>query len=1382
MATAAMVASDDPLRALSPPSMGHLRRSLASTSVSNISANVSSGLAFASSGPTSGSRIQTGGSFDSCAILSVAPGAGRVTSLGATVSFAAGAACDDAVSGPLRCGSMIDSCHPWREERRAAIPTVSFIGSSHAVLESPSDYSDDAAMKTNQTEDRRTQLEALLKERIVILDGAMGTMVQRLKLTEDQVRGSLFADHPSDVSLQNFVDILCLTRPDLVTDIHRQYLDAGADIVQTNSFGASPIAMQDFGLAGLARQLNLAAASAARQAVDSLGPTRGGRPRWVAGSIGPTTKTASLPPKVEDPSYRAVTFDQLVESYTTQVAALVEGGVDLLFPETTFDTLNLKACLFAIDKYFDAHDVRLPVLASVTITDASGRNLGGQTLEAFWISIAHFDLLGVGINCALGPETMRPYVEELAALAPVYLSCHPNAGLPNPLSETGYDETPAQMAAVLGNFAAAGWLNIVGGCCGTTPEHIRAIAAAVREEPPRRPPDPCPWSCYSGLEPLIIRPESNFTNIGERANVTGSKRFARLILNEQYEEALAVAQQQIDSGANMIDINMDEALLDGEAAMPRFLNLIAAEPDIARVPVMIDSSKWSVIEAGLKCVQGKPVVNSISLKEGQDEFLQRARLIRRYGAAVVVMAFDEEGQATTIEDRVRICQRAFTLLTEQVGMPSHDIIFDPNILTVATGIDAHNGYAVDFIEATRQIKRLCPGAKVSGGVSNVSFSFRGNNVIREAMHSAFLYHAIRAGLDMGIVNAGQLAIYAEIPADLLERVEDVLLNRRDDATQRLVEFAETFKGQETTQAVADLAWRDASVEERLRHALVKGIATFAEADAEEARQELGTCLAVIEGPLMDGMQHVGDLFGAGKMFLPQVVKSARVMKKAVAYLTPFMDAERAAGDAQRATRGTLVMATVKGDVHDIGKNIVAVVLRCNNYEIVDLGVMVPCEKILQAARDADAAIIGLSGLITPSLDEMIHVAREMARQGFDLPLLIGGATTSAKHTAVKIAPAYDQPIVHVSDASRSVAVVQKLLRPETRSELDASNRRLQQQLVESHAKRQAVPLVPLAEAESRRFESDWETLRIDRPAFTGVRVIDDVSLADLRPYIDWSPLFLAWELKGKYPAILDDKRLGEAARKLLDDAQRLLDQIITQRLLVARAVYGFWPAAARKSDIVVFSAADHRNEVAVFPMLRQQWRRKGQETFYCLADFVAPEASQRDDYIGGFAVTAGLGGDELAARFEAEHDDYQAIMSKALADRLAEALAEWLHEKVRREWGYGGEEECSPEDLLRQRYRGIRPAIGYPACSDHSEKEPLFKLLDATDRIGVRLTENFAMHPGASVSGWYFAHPKARYFAVDRIGRDQVEDYARRKGLTVDQVEHLVAPNLGYQR
>jgi len=1219
-------------------------------------------------------------------------------------------------------------------------------------------------------------IEKQLAERILVLDGAMGTMVQALGLSEADVRAERFAEHGKD--LKNFVDILCLTRPEAIVDIHRQFLLAGADIVETNTFGASRAAMEDFDLTDLVHELNLAAVRCARQAVEQVRAETPDRPRFIAGSIGPTSKTASFSRKVEDPGYRAVTFDQLVDSYQEQVAALVEGGVDLLFPETTFDTLNLKACLFAIDRHFREHDVRLPVMVSVTITDASGRTLSGQTIEAFWNSISHFPLLAVGINCALGPEAMRAHVEELSAIAPVFTSCHPNAGLPNEFG--GYDETPEQMARVLGEFAKEGWLNIVGGCCGSTPEHIQAIAEAVGKLPPRKRPSPEPLTRLSGQEPLTLSPEVTFTMIGERTNVTGSRRFARLIHEERFDEALEVALHQVDGGAGIIDVNMDDALLDGEASMTRFLNLIAAEPDIARVPVMVDSSRWDVIEAGLKCLQGKGIVNSISLKEGEEPFLEKARLIRRYGAAVVVMAFDETGQAAMIDHKVGVCRRAYKLLTEQVGFPSEDIVFDPNILTVATGIEEHDEYAVNFIEAVRQIKNACPGVKVSGGVSNISFSFRGNDAVREAMHAAFLYHAIHAGLDMAIVNAGQLAVYEEIPKDLLERVEDVLLNRRPDATERLIQFAESVESDGRRTAAADLAWRDDDVDGRLAHALVKGIDKFIEQDLDEARQRCDRCLSIIEGPLMDGMNTVGDLFGDGKMFLPQVVKSARVMKKCVAYLLPFMDQEKdAAGPADRSARGKIVMATVKGDVHDIGKNIVGVVLGCNNYEVIDLGVMTPAETILDTAVEQGADLVGLSGLITPSLDEMIHVAREMERREMTLPLLIGGATTSAKHTAVKIAPAYSRPTVHVVDASRAVGVVDRLVNPDRRDGLIEENRRLQQQLVESYERRQ-VKLVPYDQAVQRKFQTDWQTVQIDRPEFTGVRVLADFPLSEIAEYIDWSPLFLAWELKGKYPKILEDQEIGEAARSLFDDARRLLDEIVSEGLLTANGVYGFYPAAADGDDVVLFTDESRTAPLTRFHMLRQQWQRRGQTDFRCLADYVAPMDSGREDHIGAFAVTTGIGADELVSRFKSEHDDYNAIMAEALADRLAEAFAELLHARARREWGYGRDERFTNDDLIAQRYRGIRPAPGYPACPDHTEKRILFDLLHAERNAGMQLTETYAMQPAASVSGLYFAHPEARYFAVDRITRDQVEHYAHRKGMKLTEIERWLSSNLGY--
>ncbi len=1231
----------------------------------------------------------------------------------------------------------------------------------------------------DKQESAQAKLERLLEQRVLLLDGAMGTTVFARGFDDAFMRGERFRDHPAD--LRNFVDLLCLTHPEEVEAIHRSFLEAGADIIETNTFGSSLIGLREFGLEDLVDEINRAAVACARRAADAFNVATPDKPRFVAGSIGPTSKTASMSPKVEDPGYREVTFDDHVRSYYAQVAALVEAGVDILFPETTFDTLNLKACFFAIAQYFEETGRRVPVMASVTITDDAGRTLSGQTIEAFWTSIAHFDLLSVGINCALGPAKMRPYVEELSRIAPVYISCHPNAGLPNEFG--GFDETPEQMASVLREFVENRWVNIVGGCCGTTPEYIEAFQEIVEGAQPRRIPEVPRYTRLAGQEALVIRPESNFLMIGERTNVTGSRRFARLIRESRYEEAIEVARQQVEGGAAIIDINMDDALLDGEAAMTRFLNLIAAEPDIARVPVMIDSSKWSVLEAGLKCCQGKAIVNSISLKDGEEEFLRRAKLIRRYGAAVVVMAFDEEGQATETEDKVRICRRAYRLLTEKVGFPPEDIVFDPNILTVATGIPEHDNYAVNFIEATRRIKKECPGAKVSGGVSNISFSFRGNNRVREAMHAAFLYHAIAAGLDMGIVNAGQLEVYEEIPEELREAVEDVLLNRRSDATDRLLEIAEKYKGQSgKAAATADLSWRSWPLEKRLAYALVKGIDQFIEEDVEEARRQTDRCLSIIEGPLMDGMREVGDLFGAGKMFLPQVVKSARVMKKAVAYLLPYMEAEKAAlGEEANQSRGRILLATVKGDVHDIGKNIVGVVLACNNFDVIDLGVMVPCEKILETARKEGVDIIGLSGLITPSLDEMVHVAKEMKRGGFEVPLLIGGATTSAKHTAVRIAPEYPHPVLHVLDASKCVHVVERLMHPEEREAFVAEAAEAQAKLASSfHRKNRK--LVSLEEARERRFATDWTSVTIDRPAFLGTRVLDSVSLETLVPYIDWSPFFMAWELKGKYPAILEDPEKGEAARDLWNNAQEWLERIVSENLLQARGVYGFWPAASVGDDIELFEDEKRKQPLVRLYTLRQQWERRGQETFRALADYIAPIDQSRTDYLGAFCVTAGLGADELAAKLVAEHDDYGSIMVKALADRLAEAFAEYLHARVRQEWGYERLGELSNEQLIAEQYRGIRPAPGYPAQPDHTEKKTLFELLSAEKEAGVRLTESYAMTPAASVCGFYFAHPEARYFAVGPIGRDQVVDYAERKGMSVEEVERWLAPILEYPR
>ncbi|MAT68616.1 MAG: methionine synthase [Planctomycetaceae bacterium] len=1232
--------------------------------------------------------------------------------------------------------------------------------------------------------DRTAELTALLAERILILDGAMGTQIQALKLDEAAVRGKRFAGHGKD--LKNFADILCLTRPDDITAIHRRYLEAGADIVETNTFGASPVGMDEFDLpVELIPELNAAAVACARAACDAVTAADPSRPRFVAGSIGPTTKQTAISTKVDDPAYRATTFDEMEASYYAQVQALVEAGVDILLPETVIDTLNLKACLFAIQRYFDESGHRVPVMVSGTFDKGGATFVSGQAIEAFWNAIAHFPLLSVGMNCALGPDVMRPHIEQLSEVADVFISCHPNAGLPNEMG--AFDLGPDAMAEMVGEYADNGWVNIVGGCCGTSPEHIHAIAQRLKDCTPHVPHQAEPWLRLSGTQPFTLRPESNFVMVGERTNVTGSKKFERLIKTEAWEEALDVARGQVEGGANVIDINMDEGLLDGVAVMQKFLRLIAGESDVAAVPVMIDSSKWEVLEEGLKTLQGKPIVNSISLKDGEEEFLRRAKLCRQYGAAVVVMAFDEQGQAASESEKVRICQRAYKLLTEQIGFPPQDIVFDPNILTVATGIEEHNDYAVAFINATREIKRTCPGAHVSGGVSNISFSFRGNDVVREAMHSAFLYHAVHAGLDMGIVNAGQLEVYDEINPQLKQLVEDVLLNRNDEATEQLIEYAETVKDQAGKKAEADDAWRDGPVEERLKHALLKGVVKFIDEDVEEARQKYPSCLSIIEGPLMDGMSVVGDLFGDGKMFLPQVVKSARVMKKAVAYLTPFMEEEKEAAGTTGQSRGKVLLATVKGDVHDIGKNIVGVVLGCNSFDVIDLGVMVSCEKILEAAAEHGVDMIGLSGLITPSLDEMVHAAREMQRAEMTMPLLIGGATTSAKHTAVKIAPAYDGCVAHVLDASRSVGVVERLMNPQRRDEFAAENSKLQADLAASFAKRQAVDLAPLAEAREKRFTSDWATVDVPAPNFTGKRVLEDFSLEELRDFIDWTPFFRTWELKGKYPAIFDDPNVGGEAKKLFDDANELLDRIIEKRLLRAHGVYGFWPAASEGDDIVLYADESRTDEAARLHGLRQQWRRKGQETFYCLSDFVAPagavDAAGQPiaDHVGAFAVTAGVGCDELAAEFDEDHDDYNSILAKALADRLAEAFAECLHLRVRREWGYGVGETFDNEALIAEKYRGIRPAPGYPSQPDHTEKWTLFELLDAESHAGITLTESLAMHPAASVCGLYFAHPQARYFAVDRISREQAEDYADRKGMSLEEVQRWLAPNLGYE-
>ena len=1203
----------------------------------------------------------------------------------------------------------------------------------------------------------------------------MGTMIQQHKLEETDYRGQRFADWPSDLKGNN--DLLGITRPDVIQSIHRDYFEAGSDIIETNTFNSTSIALADYGMESLAHELNVANARLARAAADEVMAADPARRCFVAGALGPTNRTASISPDVNNPAFRAVTYDQLVEAYFEQARSLVEGGADVLLVETVFDSLNSRAALFALESLFDSLDQRLPVMLSFTITDQSGRTLSGQTVEAYWNSASNIDLLSVGINCALGPAEMRPYIDELSRIAPVNVSSYPNAGLPNPLLPTGFPETPESLAPQLREWAANGWLNIVGGCCGTTPGHIQEIVKAVADCEPRRLAKPEPWLRLSGMEALTVRPDSNFVNVGERTNVTGSPRFAKLIKNDQYEEALTVARQQVENGAQIIDVNMDESMLDSEAAMTRFLNLIASEPDISRVPIMIDSSKWSVIEAGLKCIQGKGIVNSISLKEGEELFIEQARLIRRYGAAVVVMAFDETGQADTTNRRVEICTRSYKLLTEKVGFPPEDIIFDPNILTVATGMDEHNDYAVSFIEATRIIKSTLPLAKVSGGVSNISFSFRGNNTVREAMHAAFLYHAIQAGLDMGIVNAGMLEVYEEIPPDLLERVEDVLLNRRPDATERLIEFAETVKRQGKSEKVTDV-WREGTVEERLSHALVKGIVDHIEADTEEARAKYGRPIHVIEGPLMDGMNVVGDLFGAGKMFLPQVVKSARVMKKAVAYLQPFMEDEKA--ETGVSSQGKILMATVKGDVHDIGKNIVGVVLRCNNYEVIDLGVMVPCDKILKTAREEKVDIIGLSGLITPSLDEMQHVAKEMQREGFDLPLLIGGATTSREHTAVKIAPGYEHPTIHVIDASRAVGVSSKLLSEKGRDPFITENIETQEALREKHlGKRESKPLLSIAESRERATKINWRSEDIPQPEFTGIRTESGFPLETLVDYIDWSPFFHAWELRGRFPKILEDEVVGEKAKELFDDAQSLLKRIVDEKLFTAKCVYGLFPANRVGDDVELFTDDSRAKRLAKFHFLRQQGD-KSDGVNRSLADFIAPKESGLADYIGAFAVTVGHGVEEFAKSFEEANDDYNAIMAKALGDRLAEAFAEYLHHRVRREWGYGRSENLTNDELIREKYRGIRPAAGYPACPDHTEKQLLWELLEVENHTGIRLTESCAMWPASSVSGLYFAHPEAKYFAVGKIDRDQVEDCSKRKDMSLTDAERWLAPNLNY--
>ena len=1215
----------------------------------------------------------------------------------------------------------------------------------------------------------RALLEAELARRILVVDGAMGTMIQSYKLGEADFRGNAFAEHPSE--LRGCNDLLCLTQPQVIGEIHQKYLEAGADVIETNTFNANAFSLADYGLQSRVYEINLAAARVARAAVDAFNKAHPERPRFVAGSMGPTNRSASLSPDVNRPAFRAASFEDFRAAYYEQARGLLDGGADILLPETAFDTLTLKAALFSIAQLFDEREEDVPVMASFTIVDASGRTLSGQTPEAVWNSISHFPLFAVGINCALGPELMRPFIEEVAQVSNVHVGAIPNAGLPNAFG--GYDETPEQMAQVLGEFAEAGFINLAGGCCGTTPDHIRAIGEAVRGKTPRVRATPEPFSRLSGLEPLTIRSDSSFIVIGERTNVTGSRKFARLIRSGDYEAALAVARDQVEGGANVLDVNMDEGLLDSEQVMTTFLSLVASEPAIARLPLMVDSSKFEVIEAGLRCLQGKGIVNSISLKEGEDKFREQARLIRRYGAAVVVMAFDEQGQAASVERKVEILTRAYRILTGEIGFPPQDVIFDPNVLTIATGIEEHNDYALAFIEATRRLKTACPGAKVSGGISNLSFSFRGNDFVRDAMNAAFLYHAIQAGLDMGIVNAGQLAVYDEIPAELRDLIEDVLFNRRADATERLTAFAQENAGEAKVKE-KDEAWRQAPVEDRLAHALVQGIVDYIEADTEEARAKLGRPLAVIEGPLLKGMSIVGDLFGAGKMFLPQVVKSARVMKRAVAYLEPYLAAEKEGG---APAQGKIVLATVKGDVHDIGKNIVGVVLACNGYQIIDLGVMVPADKILQTAIDEKADLIGLSGLITPSLDEMVHVAKEMERRGIKLPLLIGGATTSRKHTAVKIAPGYSQETVHVDDASRAVGVVSELRTD--RAALREKNRALQQ-TIRSDYEESTTALVSLQDARAKRFRIDWREEDLARPGFLGPRILEDVSLDAIVPYIDWTPFFVAWELRGVYPAILEKPDVGPAARDLFENAQKLLAEIVSQKLLTAKALYGLFPAASDGDDVILYGDDSRSRERARLHTLRQQAAKKDDEGYLALSDFVAPSASELYDYVGAFAVTAGLGLDALVSRFEREHDDYSAILAKALADRLAEALAEMLHERERQDCGFGRTENLTMADLLRERYRGIRPAPGYPACPDHTEKRTIWELLDVEKASGITLTESFAMWPAASVSGLYFNHEKARYFSLGKIGRDQVQDYARRKGISVAEAERWLRPNLGY--
>jgi len=1229
------------------------------------------------------------------------------------------------------------------------------------------------------------QLTAAAQDRILIIDGSMGVFLQSYNLPEIDFRGERFVEHHRE--LKGNYDVLCLTRPDIIEDIHLKYLDAGADIIETNTFNATSISQADFDMpAGVCYDINKAAAEIARRAIELWQSNHQSpinqSPKFVAGALGPLNKTLSLSPDVNDPGFRTITFDEAKNAYAEQVRGLVDGGADIILVETIFDVLNCKSAIYAIEEVFEEKGFRLPIIISGTITDASGRTLSGQTVEAFWISIKHAKPFAVGLNCALGAEEMRPHLETLAGIADCFISAYPNAGLPNEFGE--YDQTAHEMCVFMEDFARSGFVNIVGGCCGTTPDHIRHIAAHVKKYPPRIPVSR-PENAYTqlaGLEPLIIRPETNFVNIGERTNVTGSAKFAKLIKENNYSEALTVARQQVDGGAQVIDVNMDEGLLDSEAAMVKFLNLMSAEPDIAKLPVMVDSSKFHVIEAGLKCLQGKSIVNSISMKEGEAEFIRQANICRRFGAAVVVMAFDEQGQADTIDRKVSICQRAYKILTEQVGYDPTDIIFDPNIFAVATGIEEHNEYAINFIEATRIIKSTCPGAKISGGVSNLSFSFRGNNHVREAMHSAFLYHATRAGMDMGIVNAGMLEVYEQIPKELLQRIEDVLFNRHPDATEELVKLAESFKETGGKIIGEDLAWRNATVQERITHALVRGIDKFVEEDTEEARKQYAAPLEVIEGPLMDGMNVVGDLFGSGKMFLPQVVKSARVMKKAVAYLQPFIEAEK--GGTVTA-KGKILMATVKGDVHDIGKNIVGVVLGCNNYDIVDLGVMVPADKIIKAAIAENVDIIGLSGLITPSLDEMVHVAKEMQRLGMKIPLLIGGATTSKTHTAVKVEPQYQNgPVVHVLDASRSVAVVSSLL-TKNESENDAFIERTkveyEQIRIQRAGRQSAKQYLSLEKARANNLKLDWDQYAPPKPNFTGIKAFENYPLDELVAYIDWTPFFQSWQLAGKYPAIMEDEVVGSEAKKLYHDAQVMLRQIVDGKWLEARVVVGIFPATSVGDDINVgrvLNPSDVNPSDVTLHHLRQQNVKAADQANFCLSDFISPKG---DDFIGSFAVTAGIGIEKWVEKFEKENDDYSAILLKALADRLAEALAERMHERVRKEfWGYAKDENLDNEKLVNEAYQGIRPAPGYPACPEHTEKRTLWQLLEPEKNAGIILTDSCAMYPAASVSGWYFSHPESKYFGLGQIGKDQVEDYARRKGMSFAEAERWLAPVLNY--